>query len=275
MNAYARPTTLDEAIALLAAGRRTILSGGTDLYPGAGPRLAGDVLDVTAIPDLAGMKTVGGLRLGSCVTWAQIAGADLPPACRALQQAARQVGGRQIQNQGTLGGNLCNASPAADGIPPLLVLDAVIHMAGPGGTRSMMLDDFLQGPRQTARAVDELVTAITVPAASLAGRSAFVKLGARAYLVISIAMVAARMHVSDGRIVAAAIAVGACSGRARRLAQVESALMGQPAQGAMAAIRDTDVQRDLSPITDVRATEAYRRIAAAELVRSAVAGALA
>ncbi len=118
MQDYCRPDTLDAALAFLAGGAR-VLAGGTDIYPAAGARLTGPVLDLTGVAGLRGIVAGQGLRIGACATWSDIAEADLPPALRALQQAAGAVGGRQIQNAGTIGGNLCNASPAADGVPPL------------------------------------------------------------------------------------------------------------------------------------------------------------
>ena len=275
MRSYARPQTLDEAIGLLAQGQRRILAGGTDLYPAAGVQLDGDVLDLTAIPALDGIAHGAGLRIGACTTWTAIAEADLPAALRCLQQAARQVGGRQVQNAGTIGGNLCNASPAADGVPPLLALDAVVELAGPQGLRQLPLTQFLTGPRQTLRRPDEMLTAVIVPDTALQGQSSFVKLGARAYLVISIAMVAARVQVADGRITSAAVAVGACSGVAQRLPAVEAALVGAPLAEAAVRVRAADVAAALSPIDDVRATATYRATAATELVRRAVTGALA
>ncbi|MFN7224491.1 MAG: FAD binding domain-containing protein [Paracoccaceae bacterium] len=274
MRSYAQPQTLDEVVGLMAQAPRRILAGGTDLYPAAGIQLDGEVLDLTAIPALNGLTRDGGLRIGACTTWTAIAEADLPPALRALQQAARKVGGRQIQNVGTIGGNLCNASPAADGVPPLLALDAVVELVGSGGLRQIPLSQFLTGPRQTLRQPDEVLTAVIVPEAALHGRSAFVKLGARAYLVISIAMVAARVQVAEGRIVKAAIAVGACSAVAQRLPAVETALLGADPAAAVALIRETDVAASLSPIGDVRATAGYRLASATELVRRAVQEAL-
>ncbi|MDO9639149.1 MAG: FAD binding domain-containing protein [Pseudotabrizicola sp.] len=273
MRSYARPQTLDEAIGMLAQGQRRILAGGTDLYPAAGVQLDGDVLDLTAIAALDGITPGAGLRIGACTTWTAIAEAALPPALRCLQQAARQVGGRQVQNAGTIGGNLCNASPAADGVPPLLALNALVELAGPQGLRQLPLAQFLTGPRQTLRAKDEVLTAVIVPEAALHGHSSFVKLGARAYLVISIAMVAARVQVADGRITSAAIAVGACSGVAQRLPAVEAALIGALLADAAARVRAADLAAALSPIDDVRATATYRMVAATELVRRAVTGA--
>ena len=270
---YARPETLTEALGILARGGR-VLAGGTDLYPGAGTRLSGPVVDLARVADLAGLRLGADLRIGAGTSWTTIAEAALPPPLRALQQAARQVGGRQVQNAGTIGGNLCNASPAADGVPPLLALGAGVELVSARGTRRLPLQDFLLGPRRTALQPGELLAAVLIPEQGLRGRSAFVKLGARTHLVISIAMVAARVEVDAGRVVSAAVAVGACSPVAVRLPGVEAALVGASAADAPGRVRAEDVVAALATIDDVRATAAYRREAAVELVRRAVAEAL-
>ena len=268
---YASPTTLTEALALRLAGAR-VLAGGTDIYPASSTALTGSILDVTRLAGLQGFAMHNGaMRIGACTTWAAIVVADLPPPLAALQQAALQVGGRQIQNAGTIGGNLCNASPAADGVPPLLVLGAEVELASPKGARRMALAAFITGPRQTALAKDEILVAVWVPAAALQGKSIFLKLGARAYLVISIAMVAVRLVLDQGRVAQAMLAVGSCSGVARRLPKLEAALINAPVSAAASMIRDSDIAAGLAPIDDVRATAAYRAEAAAELLRRAVA----
>ena len=213
----------------------------------------------------------GHLRIGACTPWAAIRDAALPPACDALRAAAAEVGGRQIQTAGTIGGNLCNASPAADGVPPLLALDAEVELAAATGRRRLPLAAFLRDVRLTARRPDEILTAVLLPEAALAGRSAFLKLGARAYLVISIAMVAVRLAVADGRVTAAALAVGACGPVATRLPAIEARLIGAPADARLAdRIATAEVAAALRPIDDIRATAAYRAEAAAELLRRAV-----
>ena len=272
---YARPQTLTDALRLMDRGRVSVLAGGTDLYPGTGTALAGAVVDLTGVRELCGLQTGHGLRIGAATSWTAIAEAELPPALRALQQAAWQIGGRQIQNAGTIGGNLCNASPAADGVPPLMALGAEVELASAQGTRRLALEAFLQGPRRTALGRGEVVTAILIPESGLQGQSAFVKLGARSHLVISIAMVAARVVVQAGRVVDASVAVGACSPVAVRLPAVEAALRGATAADAVDRVQAADVTAALAPIDDVRATASYRREAATELVRRAVAGALA
>jgi len=271
MSAYDRPSALDDALLLIKGGGHQLLAGGTDIYPGAGSQLPGDVLDLTAIAGLRGISAQDGLRIGGCTTWTDIAEAGLPDALAALQTAARAVGGRQVQNVGTIAGNLCNASPAADGVPPLLVCDAVVELASLRGVRRVALADFITGPRQTIRAADEVLVAVHIPSAGLAGRSVFLKLGARAYLVISIAMVAVRLVRNGNRVGSVAVAVGACSGAARRLPLVEQALMGADLQQAAGMVRADDVMASLHPIADIRASADYRAQAAAELVARAVA----
>jgi CO/xanthine dehydrogenase FAD-binding subunit len=272
---YARPQSMTEALRLVAEGSCRVLAGGTDLYPGAGVQLAGSVLDLGSVRGLSGIKIGQGLRIGATTPWTAIAEAELPAACRALQQAALQVGGRQVQNAGTIGGNLCNASPAADGVPPLLALEAEVELVSAGGLRRLRLQDFLLGPRRTALLPGEILAAVVIPEAALRGGSSFVKLGARSHLVISIAMVAARVVIDSGRITQAAIAVGSCSPVATRLPAVEAALAGASLATAVDRVTAADVRAALSPIDDVRATAEYRRAAAVELVRRAVAGALA
>lgn len=271
---YARPATVNEAIRILQSGDARVLAGGTDVYPATQAQaLSGPVVDLTAIPALHGItRTDACLRIGACTTWSAIAEAPLPPALAALQQAARQVGGRQIQNAGTIGGNLCNASPAADGVPPLLACDAVVEVSGPDGPRQLPLGDFITGPRRTALGRGDILTAILIPESGLAGSSTFLKLGARAHLVISITMVAARLMLDGGRIADVALSVGACSPVARRLPMVEAMLRGlSPADAAKRITPDT-IAPHLSPIDDIRATAAYRAEAAATLLSRAVGG---
>ncbi|MFZ9200696.1 MAG: FAD binding domain-containing protein [Paracoccaceae bacterium] len=272
MTAYARPADLDLALALLSDGPRRILAGGTDLYPGAGAQLDGPVLDITALPTLRGITVNEGLRIGAATTWAEIAAADLPPALRGLQQAALQIGARQVQNAGSLGGNLCNASPAADGVPPLLTLDAVVELQSKQGTRTLPLAEFILGPRKTALAPGEILAAVHVPASALVGRGAFLKLGARAYLVISIAMASVRVVAPQGIVTEAAIAVGACSPVARRLPLLERALIGAPVEALADLVTAELVATALDPIDDVRATAGYRAEAATELVQRLLRG---
>ncbi|GGF20842.1 xanthine dehydrogenase [Aliidongia dinghuensis] len=271
---YVRPTTIDEAIGVLASQGGRILAGGTDFFPGQGDRpVVGPVLDISALDALKGIRIAAdGIRIGAGTTWSTIAGAaELPPAFDALRAAAREVGGWQIQNAGTIAGNLCNASPAADGVPPLLALDASVELMGPAGRRVLPLDQFILGPRRTALAPDEIMVAILVPPPPAAARSRFIKLGARRYLVISIVMVAAELTLdAAGRVANARVAVGSCSAVARRLPALEQALVGAPAASGLAALVEPAHLAPLQPIDDVRATATYRRDAALTLVGRAL-----
>lgn len=265
---YAKPESLEEALALLSGGSWKILAGGTDFYPAQGSRpIRDNVLDINGVGELRGIaETETHLLIGARTTWTDIAKAKLPAAFDALGQAAREVGSVQIQNTGTIAGNLCNASPAADGVPPLLVLDAEVELRSAAGVRRLPIQNFILGNRKTARQADELVTAVRVPKASTAGQSSFHKLGARRYLVISIAMAAARVAFNEsGAIATAAVAVGACSAVAQRLTELERALIGR-------RVEDFDDLVDaahfaaLTPIDDVRGSADYRRVAAREIV---------
>ena len=182
---YARPAELDEALALLAEPGSRVLAGGTDIFPALGERpLQGHHVDVTAIDALRRISvSKNETRIGGAVTWTDLVRAELPPAFDALKVAAREIGGLQIQNRGTIAGNLCNASPAADGVPPLLILEAEVEIASMRGLRRLPLSQFILGNRRTALASDEILTAIVAPAPSETMRSAFLKLGARRYLV--------------------------------------------------------------------------------------------
>ena len=270
---YFRPNDLRSALDWLADHDAAIAAGCTDLFPAtSAQQLAGAVLDITAIPDLRGVSSdATHWRLGATTTWTDIIEADLPPAFTALKLAAREVGSRQIQNVATLAGNLCNASPAADGVPCLLALDAEVELRSRHARRVVPLNDFITGVRAIDRARDELVTAILVPRSSTRGTSSFLKLGARKYLIISIAMVAARLAETDGIIDEVAISVGACSATAMRLPDVEAALIGQPVSGAIAQrATDTLIAGALSPIDDLRSDASGRQVIAGELVRRCI-----
>lgn len=284
MGAYHRPDDLDAAIRLLAAGPVLPFAGGTDVLPADATRSAwGEpALDTPAGADLLDLSGLRALRrveemsdrveIGALVTWTEALHAPLPCWFDAVRQAACQIGGVQIQNRGTLAGNLCNASPAADGVPPLLALEARVRLASPRGTRELALDEFLLGNRRTARAPDELLTHIVLPKPPAAARSLFLKLGARRYLVISIAMAAVTVVLDDaGRIALLRLAVGACSPVAVRLSELEARLLGLTPHAAAAAIGPADLAA-LAPIDDVRGSGAYRRQAALVLLRRALGG---
>jgi CO/xanthine dehydrogenase FAD-binding subunit len=270
---YFRPGTLDEAVHVLAAHGGQILSGGTDFYPSLGDRPLPDrVVDVSGITEMRGVSVESDhIRIGGLTTWSQIIAAPLPRSFDALKSAAREIGAIQIQNRATVAGNLCNASPAADSVPPLLALDAAVELVSTSGVRRMPLTDFIVGNRKTLRRVDEILSCIAVPRQVDDAASVFLKLGARRYLVISIAMVAAIVRTDAAGLIAdARVAVGSCSARAQRLSDLEHALVGLPARPGLGAVVSPEHLTPLSPIDDVRATAGYRIDAARTLIGRAL-----
>jgi CO/xanthine dehydrogenase FAD-binding subunit len=270
---YLRPTDLDAALSALKAGRLAVLAGGTDFYAThVGRPLPDDILDISALTALRGVREEAwGFRIGALTTWSEILAAPLPAWFEGLKLAAREVGGRQVQNAATLAGNLCNASPAADGVPALLALDAEVELAAHDGVRRLPLAGFVTGSRRTARRTEELMTALLIPRWGTRARSTFIKLGARRYLVISIVVVAATLEPdASGTVSRAALAVGACSEVAQRLPVLEAKLVGAPLGPALADLADPQDLALLRPISDVRGSAEYRRAAALTLVRRAL-----
>jgi CO/xanthine dehydrogenase FAD-binding subunit len=271
---FLRPETLDEALNALAQTHGTILSGGTDLFPAfTGSQLRGPVIDISAITELKGVhSTADFIHIGGRTSWSEILAAPLPGGFDGLRAAAREIGSIQIQNQATVAGNICNASPAADGVAALLALDAEVALVSRHASRTISLSEFIQGNRKTIRQPDEILTSIRIPRRWENAASTFLKLGARRYLVISIVMVAANLVIgSDGRIREVAICVGSCSPRALRLRELEKELTGAFAGAHALKTIKPEYFSTLSPIDDVRATAAYRQEAAQTLVRRALA----
>ena len=271
---YVAPLTVADAVRLVDEDERAIIAGGTDFFPALqrGKAPAG-LVDVLKIGEMNGVLLNGSnWRIGGAATWTDLVEAELPPCFLALKEAACQVGSIQIQNAGTIGGNICNASPAADGIPPLLVLDASVEIASGKGRHVVKLGEFITGVRQVALPRGGILVAVHVPAISGATASAFEKLGSRKLLVISIAMVAALISLdANGAVARARVAIGACSPVATRLAGLENDLLGRlPSE-----LRGTDFVTSehlspLSPIDDIRGSAGYRYEAVAELCQRAV-----
>jgi len=269
---YHAPEKLAEAFAILEGEGARPIAGGTDWFPAQGEGVSPTpLLDVTRLPGFRGIARDGAAwRIGAASTWAEVTAAPLPPAFDGLKAAAREVGSIQIQNAGTVAGNLCNASPAADGLPPLLTLGAEVELVSRLGTRRLPVGDFVTGVRRTALAPGELVSAVLVPDPPEGAGSAFLKLGARRYLVISIASVAVLVRRDGGRILEARVAVGSCSPVAQRLPGLETRLAGHDLARPIPAPAGDDLS-PLSPIGDVRGSAAYRLEAAGELIGRALA----
>ena len=258
---------------MLASSAGQILAGGTDFYPALGDRVPqGTVVDITSLRELRGISVEKGqVRIGGLTTWSELIRTPLPRCFDALKAAAREIGSVQIQNRGTVAGNLCNASPAADGVPPLLALDSEVELISAAEKRRMPVAGFITGNRRTQRRRDEILSAVLVPRTLESARSAFLKLGARRYLVISISMTAAMVQPdAAGCVAEARIAVGSCSATAQRLRDLERDLVGLPAKPGLGAHVQTGHLAPLSPIDDVRATAEYRWDASLTLVRRAL-----
>ncbi len=270
---YERPLTLEHALELVSQPQSAVVCGGTDFYPERLYRSRHEsVVDVSRVDELQGIKFDGDeWRIGAAATWREIRAAALPPGFDGLRAAAREVGAAHIQNAGTVVGNICTATAAGDGIPPLLTLDALVELRSIRGARVVSLSQFLTGYRSTDRREDELVTAIVIREPSVSSRGSFVKFGQRASLVISVVMVAALLELDAGRISSARIAVGACSPVSARLRVMEEALVGVELDSSALreVVRVTDIG-ELDPIDDVRATGVYRRTIVRELIVEAL-----
>jgi len=268
---YFRPLTLDEALARLAAPPRPrVVCGATDVYADAALVPARSAwVDISGIDALRGLaRDEGRARIGAAVTWEAIAHTPWLPA--ALRAAAATVGSRQIRVQGTLGGNLCHASPVADGVPPLLALDAEVELASASGARRLPLADFLQGNRRTALQADELLAAVSFALPQAQDRTAFVKCTNREGSALAVVSAAVRLRLSHNHAVEiAAVAVGGASAVACRMPALEASLAGLGADELGAAVEAAPLDA-LQPIDDCRAPSDHRR----HLARLAITRAL-
>jgi CO/xanthine dehydrogenase FAD-binding subunit len=274
MSRYAQPTSLHDALLIRAEGAWAVLAGGTDFYPSRVDRpVQENVLDISRIDSLRQIEEhADHYRIGALVTWSQLIHARLPSYFEMLKLASVEVGGVQIQNRGTIVGNVCNASPAADGVPALLALDARIEMQSRAiPAAQFSLAQFIIGPRKTLLTHDALVTALIIPKPIHMARNLFLKTGARKYLLISTAMVAAMVEHEGQTIIHARVAVGACSAVAQRLPALEARLLTAPLDAHIASLVEASDFGPLAPIDDVRADAAYRRDVAMNLVRRALA----
>ncbi len=271
---YFSPPGPQEALKAMADGEFKVLAGGTDLYPALRDRpVTANILDISGIADFKSIELEQAFwRIGAAVTWSDLIHFRLPSLFDGLKQAAREIGSVQIQNTATLVGNLCNASPAADGVPALLALDAKVEISSVSNRRQMPLADFITGVRKTALQKGEMVTALMIP--DDGGLSIFEKLGSRRYLVISIVSASAWIKpASDGTAIASArIAIGSCSPVALRLAGLEKALTGASLFGDdISKIVRPDHFKALAPLADIRGDAEYRRQSALVLTRRLLA----
>jgi carbon-monoxide dehydrogenase medium subunit len=268
---YLQPTSLTEVLALLASHgeQARLIAGGTDLLVQMKlERVApNSVISLAGIGELDGIAADGGLDIGAMTSIRSLANAPaLGAAYAALRESCEAFSTVPIMIMGTIGGNLCNASPAADTAPALLAFDAGVTLQSAAGSRSLPLRDFFAGPGRTVLGRDEILRSIQVPEPAAGTGSAFLKISR---VVADIAQVcAAAVLVRDGDEIAdCRIALGSVAPTPLRLPRAEASLIGRAFAAEAVETAARIVAEDIRPITDVRATESYRRQVARVIVR--------
>ncbi len=269
------PTTLAEALAALAADPALVpVAGCTDLMVGEPLERAAlpGVIDLLRIPELSGIRRANGaLEIGASTTFREIgASPEVHRDHPALAAAAAVVGGWQIQNRATIGGNIANASPAGDSLPVLLALDAEVAIAGAAGERTVPYREFHRGYRETVLAPGELLVRIRLPAPAPGARQFFRKVGTREAQAISKVVVALAVRLEDGAIREPRLAAGSVAPTPVRLESVERLLEGRRPDAETADLAGRRAAASVEPIDDVRSTAAYRRFALERVVRRLV-----
>ncbi len=261
---YLVPASIDEAVAALAGGGATVFAGGTDLMPQAkaGQQQFGNrLVNLGRIAEMRGATQAGGsIRIGALTTIAELLDdAVVAQHLPALAEAADHFASAQIRNAASLGGNICNASPAGDTIVPLLLYDAAVELAGSAGRRSVALAEFFTGPGQTVKAGDELLTAVTVPEPKPGFVARFAKSGPRPALEISTVSAGIAGTAEGGALHGVRVAFGAVAPTPIRGRRTEACLEGRALNDAAIAEAAETAAAEVSPINDVRASAWYRR----------------
>ena len=265
---YIAPTSLDQAVACLKGGDVTIFAGGTDLTPQTQSgkiTFKQTLMNIRHIPELGGIALEGGeIRIGALATITEIMDSPLVRQhLPVLVDACDHFASDQIRNAGTLGGNICNASPAGDTLIPLLALDASLELACMRGAglrkRSMPLSEFFIGPGKTRRAPDELLTAVRIPVPGPGHVARFHKLGTRPALDISTIAIGIAGTLKDGRLSDVRVAFGAVAPTPVRASLTEQALEGQRLDEATIEKAANIARDEVTPIDDVRASAWYRK----------------
>ena len=274
---YFAPTGVDEALNLLAehGENAVILAGGTDIVPRINyyESKPDVLLYIGAIGSDYIREGNGRLIIGAGTTWRRLAVDPLiTEKAGVLSEAARQGSCVAVQNASTIGGNLANASPAADLATPLLVMDAELVLASAKGNRIVAIKDFFVGPGQTVLKPEELITEIYIPA--FVGKTIFVKLGRRKAMTLSVVNVAVRLDVEKGKCNDARIALGSMAPTPIRCIRSEGLLKGNAIDKSLISQCATEAIAETSPIDDQRATSWYRKKAGENLVARALAQAV-
>ena len=261
---YFAPTEIDEAVKLLAehGDKATVLAGGTDLVPRINYyELKPDVLLYIGGLSLDYIKEEEGkLVIGAATPTAKLASdALVAKKASALAEGARLSGSVATRNAATIGGNLANASPAADLAPPLLVLDAEVKLQSKSGTRTVPLAEFFLGPRQTVRTPAELLSEIRYPVPAANTATTFLKLGQRWEDAISVVSVAAGLERDGDVCQTVRVAFGSVAPTPIRIKTVEKFLRGKKVNEALIKDAGDMVSEEIKPITDIRSTAEYRK----------------
>lgn len=273
--------TLDEALEALARAtdETRVLAGGTDLMVELenGRARPDRVVSIWRLPELRGIRDEdGGLRLGALTTCGEMIRSPLVrERADVLARAADEVGGEQIKNRATLGGNLGTASPAADLNPVLLALGASVRLASARGLRDVPVAEFLTGYRATARRPDELIESIAIPARPAGERRAFRKVGTRRAQSIAKVVVALALVRDGARVASATVAAGSVAPRTVLLPEVAAELVGRAPDAASIERAARAAASGVTPIDDVRSTALYRRAVLARVLRTLLAEACA
>lgn len=276
---YVAPTTLDEALAALAAhnGRARCLAGGTDLIDQmrTGRKRPELVVDVKKIPELNVLSANGaGLRLGAAVPCSDVYRNEVVARdYSALADAARIIGGIQIQNRASIGGNVCNSSPAADSVPALIALQAVCVIAGPNGRREVPVEQFFTGPGQNVLQAGELLVELRMPARPPRSGSHYRRFIPRNEMDIAVVGVGASVQLEqDGATIAAArIGLGAVGPTPLFAAEAAAALIGKRVDDEAALADAAEAARAIiQPIDDMRGPKWFRNHVTGVLVQRVV-----
>jgi CO/xanthine dehydrogenase FAD-binding subunit len=275
---FSAPTALDDALTAAAAGHRPV-AGGTDLVVGTRQgkwSMPADLVALDRIVELRGIdETAAGLRIGATTSHAALAAhSAIRERWTAIADAASIVGSPATRHLGTVGGNVANASPAAETSGPLLCFEAQVHLRSTSGERRVALADLFTGPGRTSVAPDELIVAVEVPELIGAG-SCYVRLEFRRQMEIAVVGATAVVRLDGGVIRDARIAITALAPTVRRVTAAEAALVGTDGGPVAAAEAGRLAAEAATPISDVRASLEYRKAMAVVVVRRAVTGAIA
>jgi carbon-monoxide dehydrogenase medium subunit len=274
---YERPKTIGEAIVAMRATDARALAGGTDLVPQLreGRRRAARIVDLKHVPEMTAITVLadGSVQIGAAVTATAVARhAAIVAGYPAVAESAQLIGGVQVQNRASLGGNICNAAPSADGVPALICHGAQALIGGPEGTREMPVEAIFAGPGRTTLAPGELLLAIRLPPADRSAAGAYRRFTPRREMDIAVAGAGAWLRLrADGTIAQARVALASVAPTPIRAPTPEKKLLGERPTGVLFEEAGRLAAQDARPISDTRGSAGYRATLVAVLVARALA----